>query len=103
MMGRPCLADRPAHSGHDLCRHLRHLVSHAHMRCSVLQNLLLCVSLRNKATIHTNISTPQYFRHELLPSRKVCAVTYTEYRASDETTVHALTRQLHTVTAHTGQ
>src|SRR5215467_3915813 len=103
MMRRPCLADRRAHSGHDLYRHLRHIMGHARMHCSVRQNLLLCISLRNKATIHANISTPKYFRHERLPSRMVCAVTYTEYRASDETTVHTLTRQLHTVTVHAGQ
>src|SRR5262249_27944843 len=90
MMGRPCLADRHAHSGHDLCRHLLHIMDHARMRCNVLQNLLLCISLHNKATIHANISTPKYFRHESLPSRVVCAVTYTEYCASGEITVQTL-------------
>jgi len=43
-------------------------MDHARMRCSELQNLLLCFGLRNKVTIHANISTPQYFRHEFLPS-----------------------------------
>src|SRR5262249_34294833 len=75
VLGGLWVAECRAHGGHDLCRNRLHIMGHARMRCSVLQNLLLCSSLHNKVTIHANISTPKYFRHVLLASFMVCAVT----------------------------